>query len=202
MNKVINFRGIPIRVRIGRKGDRVVGVAQFRSQYGGLCIAAYVDIAKIRRLIVGRLAQEQIGGLRGVLKRMGRKFKKKVNKIARRVAESKVLQKLRDGWSKVLESKVVGAGVNLAARGLSAFGVPAAATRVALNQRRFAAADRARHGGYAGIVADAASGRGGLRKAMRDAGERNLNAAKRAIPAALPGGGIIGGNYLRGFYAC
>lgn len=90
---------------------------------------------------------------------------------------------------KVIKSPIGDLGIAAGARALSAFGVPAAATRVALTQRRNATVSRLKDGGWAGMVATATEA-DGAKKLAQKIWERNKQAAIDALPAALPGGGL------------
>lgn len=127
------------------------------------------------------------GGLRAALRKFGKGFRNKVNKIAGQIAKNKILNKLRRAYVKVIQGPIADMGVELGARALSAFGVPAAATKLAINQRRFAQIDRLKHGGWAGMV-ERASGKEGLKGVMREAALRQLAAGKESLKRVLPGG--------------
>lgn len=124
-----------------------------------------------------------------LFKKLGKKFRQRINKAATKIAKMGVLNKLRHAYVKVIQGPIGDLGIAAGARALSAFGVPAAATRVALTQRRNAQADRLRHGGWAGMVATATED-GGAKKLAKQIFERNKQAAIDALPAALPGGGL------------
>jgi hypothetical protein len=127
------------------------------------------------------------GGFLKALKKFGKGFKKKVNQVAGAIAKNKIINKLRQAYIKVIKGPIGDLGVELGARALSAFGVPAAATKLAINQRRFAQIDRLKKGGWAGMV-QRATGKEGLKGVLKEAAQRQLMAGKESLKRVLPGG--------------
>lgn len=151
------------------------------------------ELAAMQRAIA---YDPEIGGIGDVLKKFGKKFRDKVNKAAGAIAKAKILAKLRGAYAKVLEGPIGKLGAEVGARVLSAWGVPAAATRMAIRQRQLASADRLREGGWAGMV-ERATGKEGLKGLAKEVLQRNLEAGKGALRQALPGGldlGKLAGN--------
>jgi hypothetical protein len=127
------------------------------------------------------------GGFLKTLKKFGKGFRDKVNKVAGAIAKNKIINKLRQAYVKVIQGPIGDLGVELGARALSAFGVPAAATKLAINQRRFAQVDRLKKGGWAGMV-ERATGKEGLKGVLKEAAQRQVQAGKESLKRILPGG--------------
>lgn len=127
------------------------------------------------------------GGLLSTLRKFGKGFRDRVNKVAGTIAKNKILNKLRQAYVKVIQGPIADLGVEAGARALSAFGVPAAATKLAINQRRFAQIERLKEGGWAGMV-ERATGKEGLQGVLREAAERQVKAGKESLKRVLPGG--------------
>jgi len=179
-------------------GDCVLVMSQFVTRF-----QVAFDMTLIRLEALGAIAEDpkvhaaaeviraspKVAGLRDVMRKFGKGFKKKVNKAATAIAKGKIINKLRQTYVKVLEGPIGDLGVKAGARALSAFGVPAKATELAINQRRAAQADRLKHGGWAGMVSRATEqGGDGLKGAMREAAMRNLEAGKTSLKKAIPFG--------------
>jgi len=134
--------------------------------------------------IQGMIEDPEVGGIRDVMKKFGKGFKKKINKTAKAIAKNKIINKLRSAYVKTLQGPIADLGVKAGARALSAFGIPAKATELAINQRRAAIADRMKHGGYAGMV-ERASGKEGLKGVLKEVANRELNAGKSAVKKTI-----------------
>lgn len=175
-------------VRIKKKGTWIVGDCVLVTPGLALRIsaAACLGLATLDAIAMAsdivQVAPAKVGGF-------GKNFKRRIHRAATKIAKMKVLNKLRHTYMKVIQGPIGDLGIAAGARALSAFGVPAAATRLALTQRRNAQADRLAHGGWAGTIATA-TGKGGLRAVAEEALERNKRAAIDALPSALPGGGL------------
>lgn len=158
-------------------------------------LQAAVDMQECRIEALGALASDpqvlaqineaRVGGFLDVVKRFGRRFREKVNKVAKTIARAKVLNKLRQAFVAVVQSPLADMGVKAGAKALALFGVPPKVTEFAINQRRAALADRMRHGGWAGML-ERATGKEGLAGVMREAGQRNLRAAAEAAKQSIP----------------
>lgn len=123
-------------------------------------------------------------------RKLGKKFRNRINRAAEKIAKMKVMNRLRKAYIGVIQSPIVDMGIAAGARALSAFGVPAAATKVAIAQRRAAQVDRLQKGGWAGMVQRATAPghqRGDL---LREIAQRNIQASKKALPAGLPGAAL------------
>lgn len=127
------------------------------------------------------------GGMFKALRKFGKPFRDKVNKVAAEIARNKIANQLRKAYIKAIEGPIADMGIEAGARALSAFGVPAAATKLAINQRRFASIDRMQHGGWAGL-AERGSGPAGLRGALREEARRQVHGGREALKRALPAG--------------
>jgi hypothetical protein len=141
---------------------------------------------------VGYELQEVGGSLRRVLKRMGTRFRRRVNKTAKKLAGLTILKKLRSAYQRVLQSPVVTAGIKAASGALAAFGVPPKVSQMVLCTARNATIDRLKQGGWAGF-AQRATGKGGLKGALKEGAMRQLSAAKSAAKQTFLPGGIAGG---------
>lgn len=171
-------------VRLAKKGNWVVGSCVILSEDIAFSFGAAACLSLASMEATAEVAvSPQVSGL-------GSNFKKRIHRAAQKIAKMKVLNKLRTSYMKVIQGPIGDLGIAAGARALSAFGVPAAATRVALTQRRNATADRLKDGGWAGMVATATE-KGGAKKLAQQVLERNKKAALKAIPAALPGGGLM-----------
>lgn len=131
---------------------------------------------------------------RRVMRKLGPKFRKRVNKVAKRIAATKIVRALNVAKAKALQSPLAGAGVAAAARALSAFGVPASVTKLALNQARFAAADRAKMGGAAAMVARFSEGslrdKAQRQAILQEALRRRKKALGQGLAASVPGANL------------
>lgn len=192
-------------VRIFKKDNWILGEAIVHFEGFVMRVQAAADLQLARLEVLGQIADNpalvqalqrkadsvaNVSG-KGWLKGLGKKFREKLNVAARKVAKMKVLNQLRKTYAKVLDSPIADMGVALGARALSAFGVPAAATKAAINQRRHAQIDRLKHGGWAGMI-ERATGKEGLKGVLKEAAKRNLEAGKKAVLSALPGGAALG----------
>jgi hypothetical protein len=149
-----------------------------------------------RRRQARRSQRRQKRGVnRRVLKKMGKKFRRRVNNAAKQIAKTKIIKQINKAKAKVLQSPIAGAGVAAAARALSAFGVPASVTKLALNQARFAAADRAEQGGAAAMVARFSEGeitdRAHRQKVMKEIAKRRKKALLEGVKSSIPGGNLL-----------
>ena len=178
--------------------DWMFGAAVVLSPLGAVKVAAAVPMAEARVEAIGCMMGElesigyevvevgrRRGRLRRVLRRMGKKFRRKVNKAAGKIAKMKVMKKLRAAYAKVLQSPIAGAAVKAAATALNAFGVPKAVTTMALNQARFATIDRMKQGGWAGVI-ERGTGKEGLKGLLKEAAKRHGKAALKAAKTAIP----------------
>ncbi len=131
---------------------------------------------------------------RRVMKKLGPKFRKRIHKVAKRIAATKIVKAINVAKAKALQSPLAGAGVAAAARALSAFGVPAAVTKLALNQARFAAADRAKAGGSAAMIARFSEGsfrdKEHRQAVLQEALRRRKKALREGLMASIPGANI------------
>lgn len=139
------------------------------------------------------------GRARRALRHLGPKFRQRVNRAAKRIAALKIVKALNRAKAKVLKSPIATAAVRAAAGALQAFGVPTSVTALALNQARYAAADRAEQGGAAAMVARFSEGsirdKSHRRKVLREIKDRNVQSAKKALPFKL------GDAYVAGWHA-
>lgn len=190
-------------VRMQIRNDWAVGECVLALPGFATRIQCAFDMTLLRLEAMGALAEdpefvravngeiEVGGGFGSALKRLGKRFKAKVNHVAAAIAKGKIINKLRKAYAKVLQGPLGDLGVEAGARALSIFGVPAAATRLAINQRRFAQVDRLKHGGWAGMI-ERATGKEGLKGVLREAAQRNLEAGKKSLSKALPLGLNLG----------
>ncbi len=132
---------------------------------------------------------------RAKLRELRRRVKRRVHKVTRRLAKSKVLRGLRKGWSKMLQSRVAQGAIKAGARALSAFGVPASATRAALTQMKNNAIERMKSGGLPAMLARASHKDAKRGTFFKELGKRQLKILPATLMAALPGGlgGKLGG---------
>lgn len=142
-------------------------------------------------------------------KAWGREVKKKAKKVgasfkkfAKKVADSKVLQKLRDVVAKLMEGPVGQAAAKGAGMALQALGVPAPVTEAAVRGAFTRKADRLRKGGWSGVVSRAGGGQV-LREESRrfkasarqtaDTLRKQAEAALSRATSSAPGGAFGGG---------
>lgn len=118
---------------------------------------------------------------RRVSRRDKSKFRQRVNKAAGKLARGKVMRKLRDLKVKVLQSPLAKAGMNVAAKALQAYGVPPAVTKMALNTAREAGIDRAKKGGWSGMVQRATEKGARPGTALREGFRRQRSAVRDAF---------------------
>lgn len=176
-------------VKIRQSGSWMTGRCVLVSQGLALTFGAAVCMKLTAMETLATAADKVVSGELNV-GGFGKSFKKRIHRAAVKIAKMKVLNKLRGAYIKALKSPIADLGIAAGARALSAFGVPAAATRVALTQRRNAQADRLADGGWAGMLATATE-KDGAKKLAKQILERNKRAAIDALPAALPGGGAM-----------
>lgn len=172
-------------VRLAKRGNWVIGSCVIISEDIAFSFGAAACLSLATMEATAAVASSPPAVVAGLVSN----FKRRINRAAKKIAKMKVLNKLRRSYMKVIQGPIGDLGIAAGARALSAFGLPAAATRVALTQRRNATADRLAHGGWAGMVATATE-KGGAQKLAKQILERNKRAAIDAIPAALPGGGL------------
>jgi hypothetical protein len=142
----------------------------------------------LEHYVAGRRRRK--GGLRAALKRMSTKFRARVNKIAKKIAKGKIMNKLRGAYVKVLESPIAGGLFQAAAQGLQAVGVPAPLARMIIEHKRRTKISRLKGGGWAGSIAratEAGKRRGGL---FREEAKRHAEALPGSLMAAIPGGNL------------
>lgn len=118
-------------------------------------------------------------------------FRKKVHKAASKLARGKVMRKLRELKVKVLQSPLADAATGMAARALQAFGVPPQVAKMALNTAREAGIDRAKQGGWAGMVQRATAKGAKPGTFLREGAQRQLKALKGGAAKSF-GGGALG----------
>ncbi len=117
-------------------------------------------------------------------------FRKKVQKAAGRLARGKVMKKLRAAKVKILQSPLADAATTMAAKALQAYGVPPQVTKMALNTAREAGIDRAKAGGYAGMI-QRATKQGAKRGTLaREALRRQLESTAKGVAKTFGGGGM------------
>lgn len=129
-------------------------------------------------------------------KKRWKAFKAKVNKIAKKIANSRVMKKIRGAFAKIIEGPVGNFVSNIGSKFLQAFGVPAPAAKFAIDQRRFAHAARLRAGGAAGMVARATDPNRKRGAMLKEIAKRNAAAAAKAAVSSL--GGVLGVGKLGG----
>lgn len=205
-------------VKLFRKGDFQLGTAYLFSEHGSICLKAAFPISEALPIALARELprMEEIGytlgldddyedydvGFRGRggarrarrrARRISRRdrslFRQRVNKAAGKLARGKVMRKLRDLKVRVLQSPLADAGLAVAAKALQAYGVPESVTKMALNTAREAGIDRAKKGGWAGMVQRATEKGAAPGTAIREGLRRQVRAARKGVRSAIPGGG-------------
>lgn len=132
---------------------------------------------------------------RAKLRALRKRVKRRIHKVTRRLAKSKVLKGLRKGWSKMLQSPIAQGAIKAGAKALSAFGVPASATRAALTHMKNNAIERMKKGGLPAMLARASHKDAKRGSFFKELGKRQLKILPATLMAALPGGlgGKLGG---------
>lgn len=116
------------------------------------------------------------------------RMREAIHRLARRVARNKVLSKLREGYAKVLSGPAGKAAAGVVSTVLQAYGVPRQATRFALESHFARKADRARQGGWAGLVERGTKERGAFKKVLREEGRRFGRGLKEGAKGFIPTG--------------
>lgn len=115
------------------------------------------------------------------------KFRKGLNKLAKKVAGSKVLMKLREGYAKILRGPIGKGAAKLVGTVLQAFGVPKKVTETAIMAHHERVASRMSEGGWAGTLARATEHRGAWRDELKHEGQRHAKAVATAAKQAGQG---------------
>lgn len=136
-------------------------------------------------------------GFRKAVKGVGKGFRRKVNKTAKALARMKIVKTLQRAKMKILQSPIADVGMGAASAALSAFGIPPNVSRAAMQHARDVQVDRLKHGGWLGLTARA-TGKGGLRGAMREGMQRHKRAGMAAARSLIPGLKSQAGRRVRG----
>ena len=149
-----------------------------------LAVAGYDDPeVGIVEDLIGLFSETEVGRRRrrkrGWFKKGLKKLRSGINKLSKKVAKNKVMQKLRNGYAKVMDGPVGDIAAKTAARALmAATGIPAPISEMAIRAHLRSQSSRMRDGGMAGVV-HRATGRKGARGAARQEAKRFGRAAKR-----------------------
>ncbi|MEM6296585.1 MAG: hypothetical protein AAGA54_35290, partial [Myxococcota bacterium] len=114
-------------------------------------------------------------------RRRRRVLRKAINKLSARIAENRVLTKLRRSYAHILKEAPGKAAASIAAKALMLLGIPPDASEAVLRARWNRRADRLRKGGWSGVVDRTTDGQASLaRNLVRDEGRRLAHGYQRA----------------------
>lgn len=116
--------------------------------------------------LIKALGTTEIGRtrLRDIPAKVRERFKKRIHKLAGRIARNRVLSKLRRGYAWGLEGMPGKAAAKAAAAVLAMYGVPPQVSERAIRASMHGQADRARSGGWAGVATRSTDDRGSILK--------------------------------------
>jgi hypothetical protein len=149
-----------------------------------------IPLSDLQYEVAGRRGKRKRGGLRAALKRMGTKFRARVNKIAKKLAKGKIMNKLRSGYAKLLDSPIAKTGFRMLANAMQVWGIPAPLARAIVEHHRKIKVERLKAGGWAGRIARATEK--GVRRGefFREGARMHAKALPGTLAAMIPGGNI------------
>lgn len=115
------------------------------------------------------------------------KLRNGLNRLAKKVAGSKVLQKLREGYAKILRGPLGKGAAKLVGTVLQVFGVPKKVTETAIMAHHERVASRMKEGGWAGTLARATEHKGAWRDELKHEAKRHGQALAKAAKASNQG---------------
>ena len=133
--------------------------------------------------------QKRRAAFRKVAQSRRDKFRQSLHRLAKKVAGSKIMTKLREGYAKILRGPIGKGAAKLVATALQIFGVPRKATETAILAHHERKASRLAEGGWAGTLARATEHRGAWKEELKHEGERFGKSFKKGAQQA----GIVRG---------